>query len=68
MPEFETILYDERDHVAYVTMNRPEVNNAFNLQMQAELRQVWTSMRRNDDVNVAVLTVLAGAVLIAVKG
>jgi enoyl-CoA hydratase/carnithine racemase len=56
VPEFETILYDERDHVAYVTMNRPEVNNAFNLQMQAELRTVWTSMRRNDDVNVAVLT------------
>jgi enoyl-CoA hydratase/carnithine racemase len=56
MSGFETIEYDERDHVAFVTMNRPDVHNAFNQTMQAELQQVWRSIRDNDDVRVAVLT------------
>lgn len=56
MTDFETIIYDERDGVAWVTLNRPEVHNAFNLKMQEELRGVWTSLRRNDDVRAIVLT------------
>jgi enoyl-CoA hydratase/carnithine racemase len=42
--------------VAWVTLNRPDVLNSFNVQMQRELRAVWTSVRRNDDVRVVVLT------------
>jgi enoyl-CoA hydratase/carnithine racemase len=53
---FETILYEERDAVAYVTLNRPDVHNAFNDLMQEELRQVWRGLRTNDDVRVVVLT------------
>ena len=56
MAEFETLLYDEIDGVAWVTMNRPEVHNAFNFKMQAELKSVWRNMRHNDDVRCAVLT------------
>jgi enoyl-CoA hydratase/carnithine racemase len=56
MAEFETLLYDEIDGVAWVTMNRPEVHNAFNFAMQAELKSVWRGMRHNDDVRCAVLT------------
>jgi len=56
MPAYETILYDEIDRVAWVTLNRPEVHNAFNLQMQHELKNVWQSLRTNDDVRCAVLT------------
>jgi enoyl-CoA hydratase/carnithine racemase len=54
--DFETLLYEEKDGVAWVTLNRPEVLNSFNVKMQRELRQVWTGLRRNDDVRVAVLT------------
>jgi enoyl-CoA hydratase/carnithine racemase len=54
--DFETLLYDERDGVAYVTMNRPEVHNAFNYRMQLELKSVWRSARHNDDVRCIVLT------------
>ena len=54
--EFETLLYKEDDGVAIVTLNRPEVLNAFNQQMQAELRDVWRGLRSNDDVRVVVLT------------
>jgi enoyl-CoA hydratase/carnithine racemase len=53
---YETLLYEERDGVAIATLNRPEVHNAFNLQMQQELRHLWTSLRTNDDVRAVVLT------------
>jgi enoyl-CoA hydratase/carnithine racemase len=42
--------------VAWVTLNRPEVLNAFNVQMQRELHSVWIGLRHNDDVRVAVLS------------
>jgi enoyl-CoA hydratase/carnithine racemase len=54
--EYDTLLYEERDHVAIVTMNRPEVHNAFNRAMQADLRHVWRSLRHNNDVHAVVLT------------
>lgn len=56
MAKYETILYEEVDHVAWVTLNRPEVHNAFNVQMQHELKDVWRSLRTNEDVRCAVLT------------
>jgi enoyl-CoA hydratase/carnithine racemase len=34
--ELETLLYDEDDGVATVTLNRPDVLNAFDQQMQDE--------------------------------
>jgi enoyl-CoA hydratase/carnithine racemase len=56
MPEYETLLYEERDGVAWVTMNRPDRMNAFNSLMQRELHDCWRSLRRNDDVRCVVLT------------
>jgi len=56
MAEFETLTYDERDAVAYITLNRPEALNAFDSVMMRELQQVWLSLRVNDDVRCAVLT------------
>ena len=54
--DYETVTYEERDGVAWVTLNRPEKHNAFNSLMQRELRDIWRSMRFNEDVRVAVLT------------
>jgi enoyl-CoA hydratase/carnithine racemase len=54
--EFETIVFEVRDHVAWITLNRPEVMNAFNFRMQMELRQAWLDVRMDDDVRVAVLS------------
>jgi enoyl-CoA hydratase/carnithine racemase len=53
---FETLLYQEDDGVAIVTLNRPRVHNAFDQQMQAELHQLWRSLREHDPVRVIVLT------------
>jgi enoyl-CoA hydratase/carnithine racemase len=56
MPEFETLGYEESEGVAWVTLNRPDVMNAFNTTMQRELRSLWRWLRRHDDVRVVVLT------------
>ena len=56
MPEFETLGYEESEGVAWVTLDRPDVMNAFNTTMQRELRSVWRWLRRHDDVRVVVLT------------
>ena len=56
MTTYETIVYEEIDSVAWVTLNRPEVHNAFNLQMQHELKEVWRQLRTNEDIRCAVLT------------
>ena len=56
MAEYETLSYDERDGVAWVTLDRPDVHNAFNRAMQDELHGVWRGLRTNDDVRCVVLT------------
>lgn len=56
MSQFQTLLYEERNGVAWVTLNRPEVHNAFNAQMQRELHDLWRGLRGNDSVRVVVLT------------
>jgi enoyl-CoA hydratase/carnithine racemase len=56
IPSFETLGYEEDDGVAWVTLDRPEVYNAFNAVMQRELRTLWRALRRHDDVRVVVLT------------
>ncbi|MBX7268163.1 enoyl-CoA hydratase/isomerase family protein [Micromonospora sp. Llam7] len=52
----ERIRYDKRDHVAYVTINRPAVLNALDLLAHEELGQVWDDVEGDDDVWVVVLT------------
>src|SRR5580658_6278080 len=54
--ELSTITYVVRHHVAEVTLNRPEVHNAFNERMQDELAALWRHIRLDDDVRVVVLT------------
>jgi len=56
IPSFETLGYEEADGVAWVTLDRPEVYNAFNATMQRELRTLWRALRRRDEVRCIVLT------------
>ena len=39
--QFETILIENKGHVAWIQLNRPEVANAFNTLMAEELRDVF---------------------------
>jgi enoyl-CoA hydratase/carnithine racemase len=45
-----------RDHVATVTIDRPEVMNAIDLATEAELQRIWRELEREDEVRLVVLT------------
>src|SRR5262249_4158066 len=50
------VLYEKRDGIAVVTMNRPEVRNAINTEMLCLLADAWQDVNNDDAVRVAVLT------------
>jgi enoyl-CoA hydratase/carnithine racemase len=52
---YQTILFDVADHIATVTINRPERLNSFNQTMVDEFRDVWARVRSEDDIRVVVL-------------
>ena len=52
---FETIRVDISDHVCRVTLDRPEVLNAFNDQMRSEIRSTWRALRTMDEARVVVV-------------
>ena len=56
MPEYEHILVDHEDGVAIVTLNRPEVLNAMNNKLSAELHDAIVQADANDDVGCIVIT------------
>ena len=56
MTEFETVRYDIADGIGWVTLNRPDVMNAFNDTMLEEISSIWAAMRDDDNVRCAVLT------------
>lgn len=53
---YETLLYEERGGVAFVTLNRVEALNAFDSTMMRELQDLWRALRVDDDVRCVVLT------------
>ncbi|MFG1929290.1 enoyl-CoA hydratase/isomerase family protein [Mycobacterium sp. NPDC048908] len=57
MTAFETILLDvdTADHVATITLNRPESLNAFNRTMCEEMAEAWRVVKLDDRVHVVVL-------------
>lgn len=56
LSDLTTIRFERRDHVAIVTLNRPQARNAYDDTMQGELSEAWREVRGNPDIWVAVLT------------
>ncbi len=52
---FETVIYEKIDKVARVTMNRPEVRNAENQQMNREMFEAFAMAEADDDIRVIIL-------------
>jgi E-phenylitaconyl-CoA hydratase len=51
-----TVRYEVSDHIATITLNRPEARNAINGQLREELNAAWTSFLEDTDAWVAILT------------
>ncbi len=54
--DMQHVIYEKVDGIAYVTLNRPEVQNALNAKMLQELVSVWNEARDDDEIQVVILT------------
>jgi enoyl-CoA hydratase len=54
--EYKTIIYEKRNGIGTVTLNRPEVLNSINRLLAKELFEVFDEIADNDEVKVVILT------------
>src|ERR687897_2234882 len=54
--DYQTILFDVRDQIAYVTFNRPESMNAVNRQMARELVEACKQIEDDPGIRIAIFT------------
>lgn len=52
----DAVLYEVRDEIAFVTLNRPEKRNAMNGDMAEGLIEAWKAMEADPEVKVALLS------------
>jgi enoyl-CoA hydratase/carnithine racemase len=50
------VLYEKRDRIAYVTINRPKARNAIDPDVHRLMIETWADFRDDDSVDVAILT------------
>jgi len=50
------ILYEKKDHIAYVTINNPDKGNILDHQTSNEISEVWKEIWEDWDIRVAILT------------
>ncbi|WP_328675597.1 enoyl-CoA hydratase/isomerase family protein [Streptomyces sp. NBC_01261] len=53
--DLKTVLFEVSDHVATVTLNRPQAMNSFNQRMLEDFSALWDRVKTDDDVHVVVL-------------
>ncbi len=51
-----SLIYNKKGHIAYITLNRPEVHNALNAEMIVGLVNAWKDYRDDPDMRCAILT------------
>ena len=54
MSDFKTLIYEKKNAIAYVTLNRPEFLNVYNVQMRDDLFEVLSAIRDDPEVTVAI--------------
>jgi enoyl-CoA hydratase len=56
MTELQNLKFEKKEQIAYVTINRPDKLNALNQAVMGELRDVFTQIKDDPEVRVAILT------------
>ncbi|MFC1909150.1 enoyl-CoA hydratase/isomerase family protein [Chloroflexota bacterium] len=51
---FETLIYEKRNNISYVTLNRPQVLNVYNIRMRDELYQVLGAIGDDSEITVVI--------------
>jgi enoyl-CoA hydratase/carnithine racemase len=55
MTDFGTIIYEKENGTGYITLNRPQALNAYNIRMRDELYEVLGAVRDDPEVEVVIL-------------
>jgi enoyl-CoA hydratase/carnithine racemase len=55
MSGFKTLTYEKDEGIAWITLNRPEALNAFNIRMRDELYEVLLAIRDDNEVRIGIL-------------
>jgi enoyl-CoA hydratase len=53
---YSTIIYTVKDHIATITLNRPQAGNRLNLEMAQELDDACRRLNQDDDIYVVILS------------
>ncbi len=54
MSNFEVIIYEKQNEIGYVTLNRPQALNVYNIRMRDELYEVLGAIKDDSEVKVAI--------------
>jgi enoyl-CoA hydratase/carnithine racemase len=54
--DFQTILFETRDRIAFITLNRPDSLNAMNRQMTRELVDICQQVEEESGIRIAIFT------------
>jgi enoyl-CoA hydratase/carnithine racemase len=52
----EGLRYEKRDHIAYLTLDRPERGNSLHPAMHTLIRKIWEDVKRDPDVRAVIMT------------
>lgn len=52
----DELLFEQRDHVAYITLSRPERGNSLTGTMRVRMREIWSQVRDDPSIRVAIVT------------
>ncbi len=53
---YENVIYEKKDHIATITLNRPDVLNAQSAGLLADLAAACNEVDADHDVRVAIIT------------
>src|SRR5437588_5813334 len=53
---YQYVIYEKKGHIAYITINRPEVMNALHYATNIELSEIFNDFKQDDEVWVAIIT------------
>src|SRR5258708_38658316 len=50
------LIFEKRDHIAWLTLNRPEVHNSLNPEMLVTLAAAWKEIDKDDSIRATIVT------------
>lgn len=52
----ETLIFEKKDHIAYLTLNRPDQRNALNMEMYGLLTETWDRINQDSAIRAVIVT------------